>query len=106
MTDFVKDCYFNGFCKGRQNFVPTPRYMRHSAESIFVVEFIRVSPRIRIYMQNRFSPGVQFNEKTEGRKSREAAPLKYWNNRNGKNIESTNRVRKNKVHSIKERLSI
>jgi hypothetical protein len=23
MTDFLKDCYFNGFCKGRKNFVPT-----------------------------------------------------------------------------------
>jgi hypothetical protein len=40
-TDFLKDCYFNGFCKGRKNFVPTPRYakklraMLHSAESIF-----------------------------------------------------------------------
>jgi hypothetical protein len=42
--------------------------MWHSAESIFVVEFNRISPRIRIYMQNRFShesgdPGVKFNEK-------------------------------------------
>jgi hypothetical protein len=42
MTDFLKDCYFNGFCKGRKNFVRTPRYaqklhtMRHSADSIFV----------------------------------------------------------------------
>jgi hypothetical protein len=39
MTDFLKDFYFNGFCKGRKNFVPTPRYakklraMQHSAES-------------------------------------------------------------------------
>jgi hypothetical protein len=41
MTDFLKDCYFNGFCKGRKNFVPTPRYqyakklcaMQHSGES-------------------------------------------------------------------------
>jgi hypothetical protein len=53
MADFLKDCYFNSFCKGRKNFVPTPRYakkiramphsaesrlsaMQHSAESIFV----------------------------------------------------------------------
>jgi hypothetical protein len=42
MTDFLKDCYFNGFCKGRKNFVLTPRNakklraMRHSVESIFV----------------------------------------------------------------------
>jgi hypothetical protein len=39
MTDFLKDCYFNGFCKGRKNFVPTPRYakklraMPHNAET-------------------------------------------------------------------------
>jgi hypothetical protein len=39
MTDLLKDCYFNGFCKGRKNFVPTPHYakklraMRQSAES-------------------------------------------------------------------------
>jgi hypothetical protein len=54
MTDFLIDCYFNGFCKGRKNFVSTPRFakklramqhsgsrlraMRHSAESILVVE--------------------------------------------------------------------
>jgi hypothetical protein len=36
MTDFLKDCYFNGFYKGRKNFVPTLRYanklraMQHS----------------------------------------------------------------------------
>jgi hypothetical protein len=35
--DFLLDSYFNGFCKGRKSFVPTPRYakklraMRHSA---------------------------------------------------------------------------
>jgi hypothetical protein len=40
MTDFFVDCYFNGVCKGRKNFVSTPRYakklraMRHSAESL------------------------------------------------------------------------
>jgi hypothetical protein len=28
MTDFLKDCYFNGFCKGRKTFVPTPRYAK------------------------------------------------------------------------------
>jgi hypothetical protein len=30
--------------------------MWHSVESIFVVEFNRISPRIRIYMQNRYKP--------------------------------------------------
>jgi hypothetical protein len=114
MTDFLKDCYFNGFCKGRKNYVPTPRYakklrsMPHSAEflsatpryaiqcEIQVKNFLvdsaicgiadfrrRISPRIRIYMQNRFchesgDPGAQFNEKTEGRKSRETVPLKCF----------------------------
>jgi hypothetical protein len=39
VTEFLIDCYFNGFFKGRKNFVSTPRYakkfcaMRHSAES-------------------------------------------------------------------------
>jgi hypothetical protein len=28
MTDFLKDCYFNGFYKGRKHFVPTPRYAK------------------------------------------------------------------------------
>jgi hypothetical protein len=38
-TNFLIDCYFIGFCKGRKNFVSTSRYakklraMRHSAES-------------------------------------------------------------------------
>jgi hypothetical protein len=38
MTDFLKVCYFDGFCKGRKNFVPIHRYakklraMPHSAE--------------------------------------------------------------------------
>jgi hypothetical protein len=48
MTNFLKDCYFNCFCKGRNNFVPTPRYakklraMRHSAEfkKSFVSDFL------------------------------------------------------------------
>jgi hypothetical protein len=43
--------------------------MQNSAESIFIVESNRISPRIRIYIQNRFSPwirgpmGLAFNEK-------------------------------------------
>jgi hypothetical protein len=28
MTDFLKDCYFNGFCKGKKNFVPNPRFAK------------------------------------------------------------------------------
>jgi hypothetical protein len=69
MTDFLKNCFFNDFCKGRKNFVPTSRYakllraMWYSSElqlpamqSIFVVEFNRISQQIRIFMQNRFSP--------------------------------------------------
>jgi hypothetical protein len=35
------------------------RAMRHSAEAIFVVEFNRIAPRIRIYMQNRFGPLIR-----------------------------------------------
>jgi hypothetical protein len=39
MPDFLVKCHFNVFCKGRNNFVLTPRYakklrtMRHSTES-------------------------------------------------------------------------
>jgi hypothetical protein len=49
-------------------------------ESSFVVEFNRISPRIRIYMQNRVSPWIRgprgtVSQKTEGRKSRKNAPL-------------------------------
>jgi hypothetical protein len=39
MADFMIDCYFNGFCKGRKHFVLTLRYakklcaMWHSGES-------------------------------------------------------------------------
>jgi hypothetical protein len=33
--------------------------MRQCAESIFVVEFSRRSPRIQIYLQNRFSPWIR-----------------------------------------------
>jgi hypothetical protein len=49
MTDFFKDCYFNGFCKGRKNFGPTPHYakklraMRHSAE--FLTKILFATPR-------------------------------------------------------------
>jgi hypothetical protein len=45
MADFLIDCYFNDFCKGRKNFFSTPRYakklraMRHSTESIYFREF-------------------------------------------------------------------
>jgi hypothetical protein len=41
---FLKNCYFNGFYKGRKNFVLTPRYakklraMQHRAKSIFVLK--------------------------------------------------------------------
>jgi hypothetical protein len=35
------------------------RAMRHCTESVFVVEFNRRSPQMRIYMQNRFSPWIR-----------------------------------------------
>jgi hypothetical protein len=42
--------------------------MRHSTESIFVVESNRITPRIRIYMQNRFSPWIRGPRGTVWRK--------------------------------------
>jgi hypothetical protein len=76
MTDFLKDCSFNGFCIGRKNFVPTPRYakklraMRHSAESIFIVEYLRKFECIckTVLAHESGDPGVQINEKNRGSK--------------------------------------
>jgi hypothetical protein len=31
MLDLLIDCYFNGLCKGRKNFFPTPRYAKNFA---------------------------------------------------------------------------
>jgi hypothetical protein len=67
MTDFLKTVTLTVSVKAER--IPTPRYakklramqysgesrlraMRHGAESIFVVEFSRRSPQIRIYMQS------------------------------------------------------
>jgi hypothetical protein len=44
--------------------------MRHSAESIFFVEFNRRSPRNRIWMQNSFSPWIRGPRGTVKRKNR------------------------------------
>jgi hypothetical protein len=55
------------------------RAMRHSAESIFVVEFNRISPLIRIYMQKCFSPWIRGPRGIvywRNRKSRETVPFK------------------------------
>jgi hypothetical protein len=51
--------------------------MRHSGESIFVVEYLLEFESIckTVLAHESGDPGVQFNEKTEGRKSRETAPL-------------------------------
>jgi hypothetical protein len=73
MTDFLKDCYFNGFCKGRKNFVPTPRYakkllaMRHGAESIFFVEYLREFESIckTILAHESGTQGYSLTKKTE-----------------------------------------
>jgi hypothetical protein len=49
MTDFLLDCYVNGFYKGRTKFFPTPRYakklraMPHSAE--FKEKVLSETPR-------------------------------------------------------------
>jgi hypothetical protein len=51
--------------------------MWHSAESIFVVEYLRKFESIckTVLAHESEDPGVQFNEKTEGPKSRETVPL-------------------------------
>jgi hypothetical protein len=55
--------------------------MLHSAESIFppnLIEYLREFEYIwkTVLAHESGDPGVQFNEKTEGRKSRETVPLK------------------------------
>jgi hypothetical protein len=103
---FLIDCYFNGFCKGRQNFFLT-RYakklkskiflttsrlramphsgklwlpaMRHNAESTHVREFLCEFAIICKNILTCWSVtqvGL-IHEKTEGRKSRETVPLKF-----------------------------
>jgi hypothetical protein len=54
--------------------------MQHNVESIFSVEFNRISLRFEslcktVLGHESGDPGVQFQKKTEGRKSREAVPL-------------------------------
>jgi hypothetical protein len=54
--------------------------MRHSAESIFVVESNRITRVFEsicktILAHESGDPGIQFDEKTRGRKSRETVPL-------------------------------
>jgi hypothetical protein len=54
--------------------------MRHSTESIFVVESNRITPRIRIYIKtilahDQRTQGYSLTEKTRGRKSRENVSL-------------------------------
>jgi hypothetical protein len=52
--------------------------MRHSAELTFVVEYLCEfeSICITVLAHESGDPGVQFKEKTKGRKSRETVPLK------------------------------
>jgi hypothetical protein len=52
--------------------------MRRNAESIFVVEQLHEFKFIckTVLAHESGDPGVQFNEKTEGQKSRDTVPLK------------------------------
>jgi hypothetical protein len=51
--------------------------MQHSAESIFIIEYLREYEFIfkTALAHESGGPGVLFDEKTEGRKSRDAVPL-------------------------------
>jgi hypothetical protein len=55
--------------------------MQHIAESIFIVESNQITPEfeylcITVLAHKAGDPGVQFDEKTRGGKSRETVPLK------------------------------
>jgi hypothetical protein len=54
------------------------RAMRHSAESIFIIEFLREYEFIfdTALAHESGGPGVLIDEKNEGRKYRETVPLK------------------------------
>jgi hypothetical protein len=57
------------------------RTMRHSRETIFFIESNRITHRIWIYIQNRFSPWISgpmgtVSQKTKSYKSRETVPLR------------------------------
>jgi hypothetical protein len=51
--------------------------MRHIAESIFVVESNRITPRIRIIMQNRLSPWVREPRGTVWRKKNQRSKIPW-----------------------------
>jgi hypothetical protein len=55
MTDFLIDCYFNGFCKGRKNFVPTPCYAK---------KVLKCGVKKKFYLRLRALPlNVKFKSK-------------------------------------------
>jgi hypothetical protein len=52
--------------------------MQHSAESIFIIEYLREYEFIFEKAHESGGPGVLIDEKTEGRKSRDTVPLKIF----------------------------
>jgi hypothetical protein len=75
----------NEFCplKGQSHDISDPRFLLNctpgSPDSILVVEYLREFESICKTVLAHWSgdPGVQFNEKTEGRKSRQTVPLRW-----------------------------
>jgi hypothetical protein len=72
------------FCNSRKSYSIAKnrlRAMQHSAESICVVEYLRKYESIFETMHvahKSVDPGILFDEKTRGRKSREIVPLMGW----------------------------
>jgi hypothetical protein len=54
MTNLLKDCYFNSFCKDRKNFVPSPREFEST---------VYASP---FQPMNQGTHGYSLTKKTEG----------------------------------------
>jgi hypothetical protein len=86
MTDFCKDCYFNAkysalCCIARsffKKFYLRLRTMQLNVKfksKIFLSTPHSAESRIPTMRHESGDPGVQFNEKTAGRKSREIVPL-------------------------------
>jgi hypothetical protein len=56
----LKDCYFNGFCKGINKFVSTPRYAKKLRAMPHSAEF-----KTKFYLRLRAMPlNVKFKSKT------------------------------------------
>ena len=77
MTNFLKDFYFYGFCKGRKKFVALCGIAQSQFLLLNLIEYLREFESLckTVFAHESGDPKVQFNKITEGQKSRETVPL-------------------------------